>query len=149
MEEWGQLLNFAVFFLFGLVAVRALPQFNLALALYAVLSLTVVRMLPVAIALIGTGLSPAGILFMGWFGPRGLASIVLRLVYLQQEIHLPGEEAIRLAVIATVLFSIFAHGLRATPGIALYMGKTASPRIDAAPKIPGGDLSDTGNHNKN
>jgi sodium/hydrogen antiporter len=149
VEEWGQLLNFAVFFLFGLVAVRALPQFNLALALYAVLSLTVVRMLPVAIALIGTGLSPAGILFMGWFGPRGLASIVLGLVYLQQEIHLPGEEAIRLAVIATVLFSIFAHGLSATPGIALYAYKTASPGIDAAPKIPGGDASDTGNHNKN
>jgi NhaP-type Na+/H+ or K+/H+ antiporter len=149
VEEWGQLLNFAVFFLFGLVAVRALPQFNLALALYAVLSLTVVRMLPVAIALIGTGLSPASILFMGWFGPRGLASIVLGLVYLQQEIHLPGEEAIRLAVIATVLFSIFAHGLSATPGIALYAGKTASPGIDAAPKIPGGDASDTGNHNKN
>ena len=52
-------------------------------------------------------------------------------------------------MIATVLFSIFAHGLSATPGIALYAGKSASPGIDAAPKIPGGDASDTGNHNKN
>jgi hypothetical protein len=49
----GRLLNLGVFFLFGLIVVRASPQFNLALALYAVLSLTIVRMLPVAIALIG------------------------------------------------------------------------------------------------
>ena len=76
-EEWGQLLNLSVFFLFGVVAVRAWPQVSLTLALYAVLSLTVVRMLPVAIALIGTRLSPASVVFMGWFGPRGLASIVL------------------------------------------------------------------------
>jgi sodium/hydrogen antiporter len=119
VEEWGQLLNFAVFFLFGLVAVRALPQFNLALAFYAILSLTVVRMLPVAIALIGTRLSPASVLFMGWFGPRGLASIVLGLVYLQQEMNLPGEATIRLAVIATVLLSNFAQGISAMPGIIL------------------------------
>jgi len=125
-EQWGQLLNLAVFWLFGLVAVRALPQFNLALALYAVLSLTVVRMLPVAIALIGTRLSLATVLFMGWFGPRGLASIVLGLVYLQQEMNLPGEATIRLAVIVTVLLSIFAHGLSAAPGIGLYTRKTTS-----------------------
>jgi len=129
-EQWGQLLNLAVFWLFGLVAVRALPQFNLALALYAVLSLTVVRMLPVAIALIGTRLSLATVLFMGWFGPRGLASIVLGLVYLQQEMNLPGEATIRLAVIVTVLLSIFAHGLSAAPGIGLYTRKTTS--LDSA-----------------
>ena len=134
-EEWGQLLNFAVFFLFGLAALRALPQFSLALALYAVLSLTVVRMVPVAIALIGTRLSLASVVFMGWFGPRGLASIVLGLVYLEQEIHLPGEATIRLAVIGTVLLSIFAHGLSATPGIGLYQRRIAS--LDpAAPDFP-------------
>ena len=96
-----------------------MPQFNLALAFYAILSLTVVRMLPVAIALIGTRLSPASVLFMGWFGPRGLASIVLGLVYLQQEMNLPGEATIRLAVIATVLLSNFAQGISAMPGIIL------------------------------
>jgi NhaP-type Na+/H+ or K+/H+ antiporter len=68
-EEWGRLLNLGVFFLFGLVAMRALPQINFALALYAVLSLTIVRMLPVAIALVGARLSFAAVLFMGWFGP--------------------------------------------------------------------------------
>jgi NhaP-type Na+/H+ or K+/H+ antiporter len=134
-EEWGQLFNFSVFFLFGLMGVRDWPQFSPALALYAALSLTVVRMLPVAIALIGTRLSLASVVFMGWFGPRGLASIVLGLVYLEQELHLPGEATIRLAVIVTVLLSIFAHGLSATPGIGLYSRKVAS--LDtAAPEFP-------------
>jgi NhaP-type Na+/H+ or K+/H+ antiporter len=129
-----------VFFLFGLVAVQALPQFNLALVLYAVLSLTVVRMLPVAIALFGTRLSLASVLFMGWFGPRGLASIVLGLVYLQQEMQLPGEATIRLAVIVTVLFSIFAHGLSAMPGISLYARKiTSLDSASATPESPGGN----------
>jgi sodium/hydrogen antiporter len=146
-NEWGQLLNFSVFFLFGLAAARALPQFNLALALYAVLSLTVVRMLPVAIALIGTRLSLASVLFMGWFGPRGLASIVLGLVYLQQEMNLPGEATIRLAVIVTVLFSIFAHGFSAAPGINLYARKIASTEGDVMPKFPGGDTSTIRSHN--
>ena len=58
-------------------------------ALYAVLSLTVVRMLPVAIALVGTRLSPVSVVFIGWFGPRGLASIVLGLIYLEHEMQLP------------------------------------------------------------
>jgi len=119
-EEWGQLLNLSVFFLFGRLVARAWNQFDLTHALYAILSLTVVRMLPVALALIGTRLSRATVLFMGWFGPRGLASIVLGLVYLEQETHQPGESTIRLAVMATVLLSIFAHGLTALPGMELY-----------------------------
>lgn len=119
-EDWGQLLNLGIFFLFGMAAVRDWPQFGLASWIYALLSLTLVRMLPVAIALIGTRLSRASIVFMGWFGPRGLASIVLGLVYLGQEMHFPGEPTIRYAVMATVLLSIFAHGLSAMPGIGLY-----------------------------
>ena len=98
-------------------------RIDLAIAAYAVASLTVVRMLPVAIALIGSGLSRPTVLFMGWFGPRGLASIVLGLVYLESEIDLTGEPTIRLAIIATVLLSIFAHGLSARPGIGLYARK--------------------------
>lgn len=122
-EGWGQLFGYFVFFLFGLLAALAFRQFSLLHALYAVLSLTAVRMLPVAIALIGTGLSSATVLFMGWFGPRGLASIVLGLVYLEEGARLPGEETIRLAVMATVLLSIFAHGVSALPGIGLYARK--------------------------
>jgi sodium/hydrogen antiporter len=138
VEEWGRLLNLAVFFLFGLIVVRAFPQFNLALALYAVLSLTIVRMLPVAIALVGTRLSGASVLFMGWFGPRGLASIVLGLVYLQQELSLPGEPTIRLALIFTVLLSIFAHGLTASPGIGAY-ARTIKSAEAARPDLPCGE----------
>jgi len=74
----------------------------------------------------GTRLSRATILFMGWFGPRGLASIVLGLVYLEQAVHLPGESTIRLTVMVTVFVSIFAHGLSALPGIKLYAAKVAA-----------------------
>lgn len=119
-EDWGQFLNMAVFFLFGLLVGKAWGQFEIAHVLYAVLSLTVVRMLPVAIALIGTGLSRSTVLFMGWFGPRGLASIVLGLVYLEQAGHAPDTSVIRITVMVTVLFSIFAHGLTAVPGIRIY-----------------------------
>jgi sodium/hydrogen antiporter len=123
-EEWGQVFNLAVFFLFGLIIARESGGFGLACFLHALLSLTVVRMLPVAISLIGSGLDKTTIAFMGWFGPRGLASIVLGLVYLEQEKHLPGEHVTRLAVMATVLLSIFAHGLSAQPGIRFLSRKT-------------------------
>jgi len=135
-EEWGQLFNLSVFFLFGLLVVRAWSQFNALHALYAVLSLTVVRMLPVAIALIGTRLCRATVVFMGWFGPRGLASIVLGLIYLEQHTHQAGESTIRLAVMVTVLCSIFAHGLSAMPGIEMYASKTSSLPTDA-PELEG------------
>jgi NhaP-type Na+/H+ or K+/H+ antiporter len=131
-EEWGQLFNLSVFFLFGLLVARDWSQFNATHAVYAILSLTVVRMLPVAIALIGTRLSRATVLFMGWFGPRGLASIVLGLVYLEQHTHQSGESTIRLAVMATVLLSIFAHGLSALPGMDIYARKISALPPDAA-----------------
>ncbi len=95
-------------------------------------------MLPVAIALIGAGLSRASVVFMGWFGPRGLASIVLGLVYLEQETHLPGEPLIRVAVMSTVLLSIFAHGLSAMPGVNLYertLSSAPMPRNMRSPSI--------------
>lgn len=132
-EEWGQLFNNFVFFLFGLLVTRHWSQFGVAIILYSVLSLTVVRMLPVAIALRGTHLSKPTLLFMGWFGPRGLASIVLGLVYLEGETGLPGEATIRLAVMATVLLSIFAHGLSALPGIAAY-ARAIAPLGEVAPE---------------
>jgi NhaP-type Na+/H+ or K+/H+ antiporter len=125
-EDWGQLFNFFVFFLFGLLVVRVGTDFGLTHLLYALLSLTVVRMVPVALALLRTGLSRSTVLFMGWFGPRGLASIVLGLVYLEHQAQLPGEGTIRLAVMATVLLSIFAHGLSALPGVDLYARRIAS-----------------------
>jgi sodium/hydrogen antiporter len=135
-EEWGQFLNLLIFFVFGLLVVRAWPSFTVVHLLYAILSLTLVRMLPVGIALMGTGLSRTTVLFMGWFGPRGLASIVLGLVYLEHAEHSPGADTIRLAVMVTVLLSIFAHGLTAMPGMRRYgptlttLGSTVSERLD-------------------
>lgn len=119
-EEWGHLLNLSIFFLFGNIAASSWHALEAPHWIYAILSLTVIRMVPVAAALLGSRLSAPTMLFIGWFGPRGLASIVLGLVFLERELHLPGESAIRLAITATVLLSIFAHGLTAKPGIALY-----------------------------
>ena len=123
-EDWGQVINLSVFFLFGLLTAGQWHDLRPVHFAYAALSLTVIRMLPVAIALIGTGMSRATVLFMGWFGPRGLASIVLGLVYLK---HATGhdEPTVHLAVIATVLMSILAHGLSAKPGAAWYSSQVA------------------------
>lgn len=123
-EHWGQLINLAVFFLFGILAAGQLPNLKPIHFVYAALSLTVVRMLPVAIALSGTRLTPATIGFMGWFGPRGLASIVLGLVYLEHtgEVH---EAIIHLCVVATVFTSILMHGFTAKPGSDRYAARVA------------------------
>ena len=127
-EEWGQIVNQSVFFLFGMIVARDYHLLGFLPFVYAVLSLTVVRMLPVAVSLVGSGLDRTTVAFIGWFGPRGLASIVLGLVYLEQEKQLPGEQVTRLAVMATVLLSIFAHGLSATPGIRLLSKKSHKPK---------------------
>lgn len=131
-EIAGQILNLSVFFLFGMVVTRQAHGLSWSVMLYAVLSLTAIRLLPVAAALIGWRTDRATVLFLGWFGPRGLASIVLGLVYLEQEIHLPHESIIRSATIATVLLSIFAHGLTARPGIALYARRSGAPPSNAS-----------------
>jgi NhaP-type Na+/H+ or K+/H+ antiporter len=122
-EGWGQLLNFLVFFLFGLLFARSWNDFTPEMLLYAILSLTLVRMIPVALALIGTRLSTYTIIFMGWFGPRGLASIVLGLVFLEHATNTPGSYTVRLVVMITVMLSILAHGLTTLPGINLYVKK--------------------------
>lgn len=81
--------------------------------LYAVLSLTVIRMLPVFLCLIGTRASTADKLFVGWFGPRGLATIVFAVLVLDEK--LPGNDTTMLAAGCTVLLSVIAHGATANP----------------------------------
>ena len=135
-EGWGQLFDYFVFFFFGLMLLFSLGSFAPQHLFYAVLSLTVVRMLPVWLALLGSGLNRASVLFMGWFGPRGLASIVLGLVFLEEEARLPGEETIRLAVIVTVFLSIFAHGVSAPPLIERYARRVAALDPAAPEKEP-------------
>jgi NhaP-type Na+/H+ or K+/H+ antiporter len=80
-----------------------------------VLSLTLVRMLPVAVSVIGLGLRPATVGFLGWFGPRGLASIILGLVVVEDAPALAGLEQIFAVMTVTVLLSVFAHGITAAP----------------------------------
>lgn len=119
-ETEGQLLNLTVFFLLGIVVVPLLPDVNWQIILYSVLSLTVIRMLPVALSLIGTKLSWNSVLFIGWFGPRGLASIVLALLALEELKVLHGDTTFISVVFITVLLSVFAHGLTASPLSKLY-----------------------------
>ena len=133
-EAWGQLLNFFVFFLFGLIAVELLPRFTPIILLFAALSLTIMRMLPVAVALLRTRMAPSTVLFMGWFGPRGLASIVLGLIFLETEAHLIFETTIVTAVGATVLLSIFMHGMSALPGTRWYAHQIEK-LDDSAPEL--------------
>ncbi|WP_328981037.1 hypothetical protein [Streptomyces canus] len=78
---------------------------------YAVLSLTLIRMLPVAVALLGTGLRPATLAYIGWFGPRGLASVVFGLLAVEE--HLPGTHVLGGAVALTVALSVCPHGATA------------------------------------
>lgn len=114
-EEEGELLNLTIFFIFGIYAATAIADVTWAIAAYAVLSLTVVRMVPVALALIGVGLRAPTVAFVGWFGPRGLASIILGLVVVDDANGLAGLSQIFVIMVATVLLSVFAHGVTAAP----------------------------------
>jgi NhaP-type Na+/H+ or K+/H+ antiporter len=122
-ETEGQLLNLTVFFLLGIVVFPLLFQLNWQILLYAILSLTVIRMVPVAISLLGTKLNRDTVLFIGWFGPRGLASIVLALLALEELKIFPGDSTFISVVFVTVLFSVFAHGITASPLSNIYAAR--------------------------
>jgi NhaP-type Na+/H+ or K+/H+ antiporter len=119
-EQSGELLNAVTFLLFGAVLLGpALGELDWRVALYAVGSLTVVRMLPVALAMLGTGMRQVTVGFLGWFGPRGLASIVFVLL-LVEETQLPERSLMLTVVTWTVALSVYAHGLSAWPGANRY-----------------------------
>jgi sodium/hydrogen antiporter len=114
-EEIGGLLGGVTFLMFGAVLLGpALKHLSWQIALYAVLSLTVIRMLPVAISLIRSRASLATIGFLGWFGPRGLASIVFAVITVEES-HLAGAETILLTTYVTIGLSVLAHGVTAAP----------------------------------
>ena len=124
LEAEGQLLALLVFLLLGLsFAWPTIAESDGNMWLYAVLSLTVVRMVPVAISMIGSGLRPPSVLFIGWFGPRGLASLLFAILILERA-DLPHGQLVFNVVILTVLGSVFAHGMSAAPGATWY-GKLA------------------------
>ena len=119
-EEVGGLLDGVTFIVFGAVLLGpALPHVTWRIVAYAVLSLTVARMLPVALAMVGTGARRPTVAFLGWFGPRGLASIVFAVIVVQES-NLPGTSTILLVVYLTVGLSVLAHGLSAAPLAARY-----------------------------
>ena len=114
-EQVGNVLNGVTFLFFGAILLGpALGELTWELALYAVLSLTLARMLPVVIAMLGTRARPPTLAFLGWFGPRGLASIVFAVIVIEES-NLPHEHLIVLAIYLTVGLSVFAHGLSAAP----------------------------------
>lgn len=113
-EAEGQLLTLVVFFIFGAIFVPlAWQHISVNVVFYALLSLSLVRMIPVAISLLGTDLTAKEQLFLAWFGPRGIASILYLLLMLQQlnfQITRQAEQQIFATVVVTVLLSIIIHG---------------------------------------
>jgi NhaP-type Na+/H+ or K+/H+ antiporter len=126
-ETEGQLLTLLVFLVFGAVMVpEALAQVSPATLAYAVLSLTLVRMLPVGLSLLGSGLSAPSVGFLGWFGPRGLASILFALVVVEEGLLASGP-VLEGVVMLTVLLSALLHGVTAYP-LARRYGDYAAER---------------------
>jgi sodium/hydrogen antiporter len=112
-EEVGSVLNGVTFVLFGAILLGpALTELTWELSLYALLSLTLVRMVPVAIAMLGSDARRPTLGFVGWFGPRGLASIVFAVIVIDES-NLPHETLIVQAIYLTVGLSVLAHGLTA------------------------------------
>jgi sodium/hydrogen antiporter len=137
LEQASGLVSLLVWLAFGAIAVPImLAGLDLAVVLYAVLSLTLVRMLPVALVLVGAGLDRATVLFVGWFGPRGLASLVFALLALE-DLGAGADHAVS-AIAVTVLLSVFAHGVTAGPLAARY-GRASGTR-EAEPDEPVADV---------
>jgi NhaP-type Na+/H+ or K+/H+ antiporter len=114
-EELGNVLNGVTLIVFGAAVLGAVwSRIGLVDVVYAVSSLTIVRMVPVAIAMIGTRARPPTVLFLGWFGPRGLASIVFGVLVIEGG-NLPHTGVLVVALTATVASSVVAHGLTAAP----------------------------------
>jgi NhaP-type Na+/H+ or K+/H+ antiporter len=119
-DQTAEFLTASTLLLFGaLILGPSLSSIDATIVVYAVLSLTVVRMVPVAIAMIGSRARPQTVAFIGWFGPRGLASIVFALILLEPS-TIPGASTMFLAAVVTVGLSVFAHGLTSHPGASAY-----------------------------
>src|SRR3984885_9320218 len=139
VEETGALVSLLVWLAFGAIAVATAAQ-NLTwqVALYAVLSLTVIRMAPVAIALAGARLGRATVVLVGWFGPRGLASVVFALLALE-DLGLPAASQAVAVITVTVLLSVVLHGATADP-LARRLGPRLAPAAGGTDPagLPGG-----------
>ncbi|MEM8696882.1 MAG: cation:proton antiporter [Pseudomonadota bacterium] len=124
VEEEGKFFSLTLFFIFGLtLAPTALAELQWMYLVYALLSLTVIRMAAIALSLIGTGARLATIAYLGWFGPRGLATIVFVLLVFGEGVT---SEPIRATAYLTVLLSIVLHGITAAPLAARYAHSKAA-----------------------
>ncbi|SNZ21460.1 cation:proton antiporter [Cohaesibacter gelatinilyticus] len=125
MEGAGQLLSMAAFLVFGAFLLpNGLAHVSMTTFMVAFLFLTLVRVVPTFLVLTRSGLSTKEKLFLGWFGPRGLASILFTLLMMEQ-FDFPGEEELLACVSLTVGLSILLHGLTATP-LAKLIGRDAN-----------------------
>lgn len=143
-EDEGQLLALIAFLVFGAVMLPpALQALDWQTGVYIALSLTVIRMVPVALSLMGTGLRLKSVLFLGWFGPRGLATILFALLVAEAEAIPHHEQLFQIATL-TVAASILAHGLTASPLATRYSRwidsirstQPSSPECGSAPELP-------------
>jgi NhaP-type Na+/H+ or K+/H+ antiporter len=135
VEQTGGLASAVAWLLFGAVALPVIgaPP-NWRVLAYALLSLTVIRMVPVAVSLLGTDIDRRGMAFIGWFGPRGLASVIFALLALE-ELHTEANELVA-TIALTILLSVIAHGLTATPLAKRYASSkaaTGAPEPDGTP----------------
>ena len=139
-EAAGDAISLVVWFLFGAaMLVPAFEDLGVDDVAFAVLALSVLRMVPVAIALIGSGLDRSTIAFIGWFGPRGLASVVFGLIAFDQ-LEATEAQQVLPAVAVTVALSVIAHGVSASPLAARYARHTesiheAKPEHHATPEL--------------
>ena len=119
-EAEGQLLILLTFMIFGAALLpEVIGQLGWSVVGYAVLSLTLVRIAPIALSLVGSGLHRSTVMFLGWFGPRGLASILFGL-FILEEAGIGAAETIATATIVTVALSILLHGVTAAPAARRY-----------------------------
>jgi NhaP-type Na+/H+ or K+/H+ antiporter len=124
-EGAGEVLALMTWVMFGAAVIGdSLDLFTWEVFVYAVLSLTVIRIVPVFLSLTGTGESVSSRIFLGWFGPRGLASIVFAVIVM--DANLPGSRFIGAVVVTTVILSLVAHGVSAKP-LAEWLGRKEAP----------------------
>jgi NhaP-type Na+/H+ or K+/H+ antiporter len=141
VEETGALVSLLVWLAFGAVAlVPAIKLVTWPIVLYAVLSLTVVRMVPVAVALLGAGLDWATVTLVAWFGPRGLASVVFALLALE-ELGSPAAGRAVAVIAITVVLSVVIHGATAEP-LAIRYAKRAADRAAGTTDARAPDMPD-------
>ena len=129
------MLNAVTFIVFGAVLLEpALHHVSWSIALYALLSLTVIRMLPVAVGMLGSGARRPTVAFLGWFGPRGLASIVFAVLVLESG-GLPHDSTILVTTFLTIGLSVLLHGLSAAPLANRYARWFRLHRPDGQPAV--------------